>query len=606
MTPKISSKFIIESDKSNKTPISNPVKTSTTSSQLTDGLSGTKLGSFGSLSNSTLAKSLKTSSASVSEVDEVATGAKTEETSVDETDVSLFTRETNGGASDVNDLDSTLSKLENDDACFNSMNSTIKSARDYLSAASESIHMADEMVAAEDFEAALSYWQDAQEYIENARKEAQKAGDEKLQLEIQMRSEVCKGQIEWLNDRIHDPLNSIMSPIGGVSCSGNSGNSFTNSLCTGIPNGLNNAAENAGKNLFGGNKTNGTGNAGNAGGTGSAGKSSGTGKTPSSIKSSGSNKSKELQYDRSKGEIKKAVQDSGAETTYNKGTTMIEEANKALPDAKSSLEEATREISCANIDIKELTETNRELMEEYSGAKQKVYEFDTQMKEQNQIQLAQQDIINECDTQLKPLTDKKKTLETSTIPASKKEVEDAKNSLAAAEQGYTKANNLPANEPNRAQKISVARTRKANAENALRVAQEKLAKAKAELKEIQNNIEMYQEKKTAAQETLQKASAKMVKIGKEQQAAQKELAEINKTFEQLGTKEKALKERLDSAYAKKTTAQNKISECEQKIIAGETYQDMGEELKDNAIKKVEDSKDTGESKWYTPLLSLFK
>ena len=64
---------------------------------------------------------------------------------------------------------------------------------------------------------------------------------------------------------------------------------------------------------------------------------------------------------------------------------MIEQANKALPDAKSSLEDATREISCANIDIKELTETNREYLEKYSGAKQKVHDITTKIEEQNKI-----------------------------------------------------------------------------------------------------------------------------------------------------------------------------------------------------------------------------
>ena len=95
-------------------------------------------------------------------------------------------------------------------------------------------------------------------------------------------------------------------------------------------------------------------------------------------------------------------------------------------------------------------------------------------------------------------------------------------------------------------------------------------------------------------------------LNPEKEKANKELEEIKKVEKHLNDKEKALKERLDKAYAQKTEAQNKISECEQKIIAGETYQDMGEELRDNAIEKVEDSKDTGESKWYTPLLSLFK
>ena len=80
--------------------------------------------------------------------------------------------------------------------------------------------------------------------------------------------------------------------------------------------------------------------------------------------------------------------------------------------------------------------------------------------------------------------------------------------------------------------------------------------------------------------------------------AQKELDEISKTIDGLGEKEKALKDKLDKAYAKKTNAQNTISECEQNIIAGRTYQDMGEELRDNAVQKVEDSKKTEESKWY--------
>ena len=573
MAPKIGSKFTIERDKSIKTPISNPVKTSTTSSQLTDELSKVKLGSFGSLSNSTLAKSLKTSSAGVSEAEEVATDTKTEETVVDETDVSLFTRETSGGASDVNDLDSTLSKLENDDACLNSMNKTISSAKASLASANGNIELANKAADTGDFQTALSYWQAAQEDIEKARQEAQKAGDENLQREIQVQAEVCKGQIEWLTREINSPLNSITSPIGGVPCSGNSGNSFASSLGTGIQNGLTTAAENAGKNLFGGNKTNGT---GSAGGTGGTNKSSGTGKTPTSTKSSGSNKSKELQYDKSNKEIAQAVKDSKAEDTYNKGTGMIEQANKALPDAKSSLEDATREISCANIDIEELTETNREYLEKYSGAKQRVYDITTKIEEQNKIQMAQSEISKECQGKITELSSQEETKKGSVRDAergvenSKKSLDKSKADLKSAEGELSKAQGLPDTDKTKAAKVSKAEKEVENAKVAKAKAENdfKAAKEQAELKEIQENKEMYTEKKAEADQKVIKAGNKMKSLAPEKTKATEELNKIRDSVERLGDKEKALKERLDKAYKKKTNAQNTISECEQKIIAG--------------------------------------
>jgi len=634
MANKVGQKVNTETQLNLNKGMTSPVKSSSTdTSKLTLGLSG-KTGQFGTLTNSTLSASLeKTGSSSgvvaPKETLEVST-AKESETTTSTEDTSVFTDAISTGASDINELDSTLSTISDDNI------SSLQYAKTGLASAKAAIEQANSYAAQGDWSTVQSLLIQAKNDLVEAQKEAQKAGDVALEQEITVQLETCKGQINSLQDKMNfaNVYNSAGNCSGTCAVSGDSSSSFGSSVISGVGNGLSSGIQNGISGLFGGNSSSGgTQNAGGAGGASGSGKASGSSQAGGAQKSSGkqvqkssgnnsSSKTSGLEYDKNNAEIKKAVEER-AVPTYNEGTKMISDAETLKPKAEQELQAAEDDISSANIDIEKLTETNRETLEKYSQAKEKVCKIDEKINEQTNIKDAQNKIVAECKKQLDPLNTKKDTLANKEVPEAQGkcksqqdtvtrlsgELQKAESDLAKTPETITDTNadGTTTTKPNTKYadlkaKVQEKTREKAKAENELQRLKEDLAKKKAELQQVEKDIQACKEKQEAAQEKVDAAKKEMKSLGDEKKPLDAEVAELSKTIDGFDEKEQKLKKQLYDAYAKKTNAQSNLSKCEADIDAGKKLQDLGEDLRDNAVDKVKNSKKdpTSQSQWYNP------
>ena len=555
-------------------------------SKLSSSLSG-KVGSFGSLTNSTLSASLEKTSSN--KTTDVKTSTKAEEKASTQTassteEESVFTADLKTSEADLNEVSSTMAAISTDDIpVLNYAKTSFGNAQMYMA-------QADTAAQSGDWASVLTAMNNAKIALKEAQAYAQQAGDVSLQQQIAIQSQVVDGSI--INAQGKLTYNSLVASSGTVATgttSSSLGSDMASAIQQGLQSGTKSGTEQAVTEMFGGGskKTSGT------DGAGGAGKNPDTGKTQSGSpnKTSSKQSAKGLEYDRSNKEIEAEVKKE-ALPTYNEGTKLIQDAQSEIPGHEAKVAEATKQISGINYEISNLEGETEKQLSSYSSAKEALCQKDEEIGEQQAVIEAQTPIIDDCNGKITTKTGEQTTV--------KGELTTANSELTVAKGLLDKANAMPETTP--AEK-SAKSTALIQAEEKVRVAETKVKEKEAKLKQIEADLKDLNSTLKEAQGKRNKAVEKKGKLSQERTPLAKKVEDTGKIIENAKGKAAELKKELDEVYSKKTAAQDAISKCNANIDAGKMKQDLGENLRDNAVQKVKQQ--NGETSMWDSFKSIF-